>query len=199
MQNLAKKTRKAVEQAELNALKAENYVEALEFEIAVVERKGCIEESFWRFPHIGEKIFKKLDDNSLYKCLEVNKWWQKFIKEKKIRQIKMIQKHTYIKSSILKKVLSNKDFETVHNLANYSMKLYKKVIVEGMNNNRLNGKVFEDSDSVKQRKAIFSYIFQKKFRNSIQQLLRDLIFELMVYRGDTCGLTLSVCYSTKAR
>ena len=50
MQNLATKTRKAVEQAELNALKAESYVEALEFEIAVVERKGYIEESFWRFP-----------------------------------------------------------------------------------------------------------------------------------------------------
>ena len=58
MQNLAKKTRKAVEQAELNALKAESYVEALEFEIAVVERKGYIEESFWRFPHIGEQVFE---------------------------------------------------------------------------------------------------------------------------------------------
>jgi hypothetical protein len=190
MQNLAKKARKALEQAELNAAKAENYVEALEFEIAVVERKGYIEESFWRFPHIGEKIFKELDDNSLYKCLEVNKWWQKFIKEKKIRQINMIQKHTYIKSSILKKELSNKDFETVQNLANYSMKLYKKVIVDGMNI-RGRPRVFESSDSVKQQKAIFSYIFEKKFRHSIQQLLRDLIFKLMVYRGDTCGLTLA--------
>ena len=187
MQNLAKKTRKAVEQAELNASMAENYVEALELEIAVVERKGCIEESFWRFPHIGEQIFKELDDNSLYKCLEVNKWWQKFIKEKKIRQINTIQKHTYIKSSILKKKLSNKDFETVQNLANI-FQLHKKVIVDGMNDR---GRGFEDSDSLKHQKAIFSYIFQKKFRDSSQQLLRDLIFRLMVYRGDTCGLTLA--------
>lgn len=187
MQNLAKKTRKAAEQAELNALKAENYVEALELEIAVVERKGCIEETFWRFPHIGEQIFKELDDNSLYKCLEVNKWWLKFIKEKKIRQIKIIAKHTYIKSSILKKALSNKDLETVQKLANYSMKLYRKVIIDGMNNNR---RGFEDSDGVKHQKALFSYIFQKKFTDNTQQLLKDLIFKLMVIRGDTCGLTL---------
>ena len=191
MQNLAKKTRKAVEQAELNALKAESYVEALEFEIAVVERKGYIEESFWRFPHIGEKIFKELDDNSLYKCLEVNKWWQKFIKEKKIRQINMIQKHTYIKSSILKKELSNKDFETVQNLANYSMKVYEKVIVDGIYNRGF-PRSFESSDSVKRQKAIFSYIFQKKFSDSIQLLLRDLIIQLMIYRGGTYGITLAV-------
>ena len=94
--------------------------------------KGCIEEIFRRFPHIGEQIFGELDDNSLSRCLEVNKWWQKFIDGTKIRQINQIQSHTHIKNSVLKKELSSKDFETVQKLANYCMKVYNKVIIDSM-------------------------------------------------------------------
>ena len=87
--------------------------------------------------------------------------------------------------------MSNKDFETVQNLANYAMKVYRKVIVDGLNNRGF-PRSFEHSDSVKRQKAIFSYIFQKKFSDSIQLLLRDLIIQLMIYRGGTYGITLAV-------
>ena len=130
MQIVAKHKRKAAEQAELEALEAENYVEEIELEIEVVKRKGCIEETFWRFPHIGQQIFEELENISLAKCLEINKWWQKFIIEQKILQINLLEKHTHIKSSTLKKALSNKDFETVQKLANYCMEVYLKVTID---------------------------------------------------------------------
>ena len=73
MQIIAKKKRRVADQAELEALEAENNVEAIELEIQIVKRKGCIEETFWRFPHIGEQIFEELDNATLSKCLEINK------------------------------------------------------------------------------------------------------------------------------
>ena len=45
-QIVAKQKRTAAEQAECEALDAENDVEAIEFEIDVITRKGCIEETF---------------------------------------------------------------------------------------------------------------------------------------------------------
>ena len=38
-----------------------------------------MEEVFLRFPHIGIKIFEKLDDSNLAKCREVSKSWKNFI------------------------------------------------------------------------------------------------------------------------
>ena len=76
-QIVAKQKRMAAEQAECEALDAENDVEAIEFEIQT--RKGCIEETFWRFPHIGEQIFEELDNTSLLKCFEINKCWKKLL------------------------------------------------------------------------------------------------------------------------
>ena len=171
-QIVAKEKRMAAEQAEFEALDAENDVEAIEFEIEVITRKGCIEETFWRFPHIGEQIFEELDDTSLLKCLEINKWWQKIVIERKIRQIKQLEKYTYIKFSILKKELGNKEFETIHKLANYSMKVYKKVIIDGMNSNGIS---HDNNDCAKQQEEVLRYLFEKKHRNNIQHLLTKLM------------------------
>ena len=168
MQNVAKKKRLAAKQAEIEALEAENDVEAIELEVEVVKRKGCIEETFWRFPHIGEQIFDELDDTTLTKSLEINKWWQKIIIDRKIRQINQLEKNTYIKSSILRKALGNKDFETVHKLANYSMKVYRKVIID---ENR------EDYKYRKQQREMIRYLFKKKYRDNIQHLLTELMLK----------------------
>ena len=104
MKIVREQKRRAVEQAELEALEAENDVEAIELEIEVIKRKGFIEETFWRFPHIAEQIFEELDEISLTKCLEINKWWQKIILQRKIRQINQLKKHTFIKSTVMRKV-----------------------------------------------------------------------------------------------
>lgn len=171
MQIVAKQKKKAAEQAELEAFEAENDVEAIELQIEVVKRKGCIEETFWRFPHIGEQIFEELDDTSLSKSLEINKWWQKFVIERKIRQIKQLERHTYIKASVLKKALGNKDFEIVQKLANYSMKVYRKVIIDG------NSAGYVDFPCRKQQEKILLYLFEKKHRDNIQFLLTELMLK----------------------
>jgi hypothetical protein len=173
MQILAAKKRKAAEQAELEALGAENDLEAIELEIEVVKRKGCIEETFWRFPHIGQQIFEELDDTSLSKSLLINKWWQKIINERKILQINQLEKHTYIKSSILKKALCKEDFETVQKLANYSMKVYTKVLMDGKNI----GLGYNYKDYRKQQKYIIGYLLEKKHRNKIQHMLTELMLK----------------------
>ena len=172
MKIVREQKRRAVEQAELEALEAENDVEAIELEIEVIKRKGFIEETFWRFPHIAEQIFEELDEISLTKCLEINKWWQKSVTERKILQINMLEKHTHIKASILKKALGNTDFKTVQNLANYSMKVYKKVISDG-----INGVSYADNGCRKQQIEIMHYLFEKKHKDNIQYLLAKLMLE----------------------
>ena len=172
------------EQAKLEALEAENDVDAIELEREVVKRTGCIEETFWRFPHVGQQIFEELDFKSLSDCLEINNLWQNFINEKKILQINLLQKHTKIKPSILKKTLSNKNFETVQKLASYSMKVYKKVVIDEMNH--LIGPIlpphliaYEDV-----QEKICYYLFEKKHRDNIQHLLTELMVKNMTpFRG----------------
>ena len=174
MQIIAKQKRMAAEQSELEVVEAENDVEAIELAIEVVERKGYIEETFWRFPHLAVQIFEELDTISLSKCLEINKRWQHTVIERKILHINLIQKHTYIKVSILKKELGNKELEIIQKLASYSMKVYQKVIIDGMNSNGIN---FEDNDGRKQQEEILRYLFEKKHRDNIQQLLTVLMLE----------------------
>ena len=53
MKMVRNQKRRAAEQAELEALEAENDVEAIELEIQIVKTKGFIEQTFWRFPNIA--------------------------------------------------------------------------------------------------------------------------------------------------
>ena len=46
------------------------------------------------------------------------------------KKINLLEKHFHIKSSTLKKALSNKDFEAVQKLANYCMEVYLKVTID---------------------------------------------------------------------
>ena len=45
-----------------------------------------MEEVLWRFPHIGEQIFKNLSNKNLVKCKLVNKSWYHFINNQKFYQ-----------------------------------------------------------------------------------------------------------------
>ena len=75
-------------------------------ELNAIKRKGQVEETIWRFPHLVEKIFQKLDVQSLCKSEEVNKIWQKFIFESKILSIKLLKKYTQIPIAVLKKKIA---------------------------------------------------------------------------------------------
>ena len=38
-----------------------------------------MEDMFWKFPLIGNQIFKKLSNKNLTKCKEVSQTWERFI------------------------------------------------------------------------------------------------------------------------
>ena len=48
-----------------------------------VVKNPTIEEFFWRFPHIGEKFFKKLSYKNLVNCKAVSKSWYHYIIKQK--------------------------------------------------------------------------------------------------------------------
>lgn len=97
----------------------EKYVEA-EFELEVIKRKTYVEEIFWRFPHMGCQILEALDDQSLIKSCEVNKWWQKFIKGYKITPVRKIQKFICISNEATRKTLEKETLKKLIEISNCS-------------------------------------------------------------------------------
>ena len=93
-----------------------------------IKRTGQIEETILRFPHVAEQIFEKLDVQSLHRCEDVNKIWQKYIFESKILSIQLLQKYTQIPAAILKKKLIKEDFQTVQKLANFARIVFSKIV-----------------------------------------------------------------------
>ena len=59
MQTRSKIKRKATKQAEISLLEPYRAVKAVKIEIEAIKIKGQIEETFLRFPHIGEQIFER--------------------------------------------------------------------------------------------------------------------------------------------
>ena len=52
-----------------------------------------MEEVFLRFLHIGEQVFKQLDNENLTKCREISKSWEDFIDNQKLPWIRMMKKY----------------------------------------------------------------------------------------------------------
>ena len=42
-----------------------------------------MDEVFVRFPILGQKVFKQLDEESLSKCKFIDQWWQNFMDNEK--------------------------------------------------------------------------------------------------------------------
>ena len=111
-QGTVSKIKEALKEAEIEAFNAE-------FELEILLRKGKFEETFWRFPHLAEKIFDEIDDQSLVQCREVNKWWQKFIDEPKILSMRILEINTCLpKHILLKKIQQNNFKKTIKELEN---------------------------------------------------------------------------------
>ena len=134
MQNIADKKKEvlvekkmAVELAEKESLEVQHNIHTIKLEIEAIKVKGRFEESFLRFPHIAEQIFQALDIQSLSKCQEVSKSWQKFIFEAKpfFRQLEI---YTSISESKIKKSCKNYDFQTIQKLAHCASVSHKKAL-----------------------------------------------------------------------
>ena len=57
-----------------------------------------MESIFEKIPDLGDKIIKELDNQTLVKCKEVQRSWNKFINKEKILWFRMIQKYIGVKN-----------------------------------------------------------------------------------------------------
>ena len=122
----SKMKRKAVEQVENPPVKDINVKIK-----ATKSVKGQIEETFLRFPHLGEQILENLDNQSLLECKQVSKQWSDFLNETKALPIKLLQKYTFIPVAKLKKSLRNHDKRIIQKLANCAINEHENMPTPG--------------------------------------------------------------------
>ena len=114
-QSAVAKRKNDFEEAMIALERAEIEARDLEFELELLKRTGKIEEIFWRFPHIGRKIFQELHKTDIAKCLEVNNWCKIFIDEQKILPLKHF--NSYFCNALVKK-LQRYDLPSLHQISN---------------------------------------------------------------------------------
>ena len=168
MQTRSKSKRKAAKQAEIRAFDPYHAVKAVKREIEAIKIKGQIEETFLRFPHIGEQIFEQLDDQSLFKCQRVSKPWRDFITENKTLSIELLRKCTLISKARLKKSLRKHDIKSVQNLANFATYKCRNMLPKNV------------SLRVGQTKLLYQSLFQRQ-PESIQYELLELILQNVMH------------------
>ena len=95
------------------------------FQVDIIKRKNHIEEIFWRFPHVGQQIFKHLDNQSLAKCQIVSPLWKKSIEDDKIIWIRIIQEFISMPEKSVAKSLQKSSLKNLKYSANYVFPVLK--------------------------------------------------------------------------
>ena len=136
--NLVKKAHKEIFElrellkvAENSGRKAEKDRDDAEFELEVLKRKTNVEEIFWRFPHLGKNILEELDDESLVKCREVNKWWQEFVDGQKTSYVRNITKCIGLSKMTLQKKLQKENLKMLKEVSHLASCNYYTPSFEG--------------------------------------------------------------------
>ena len=137
--------------------------------------KGQIEDIFLRFPHIGEQILEKLEDDNLSKCQKVSEPWKEFITKNKVWPIEVLRKNTLIPKARLKKSMHKHELKIVQKLANCAINECK-----GMATHEITPR----DRQAKLAKLIHHILFYKKI-DSIQYLLIELILQNIMDTNDT--------------
>ena len=153
--------RKAFEQAETKAREAGYLDKAIKMKTEAKKVKGQIEDMFLRFPHIGEQILEKLEDDSLSKCQKVSKPWKDFITKNKVWPIEVLRKNTMIPKATLKKTMHKHELKIVQKLANCTINECKDMAPH---------EITPRDRQAKLAKLIHRILFYKKI-DSIQYLL----------------------------
>ena len=71
-----------------------------------------MEDMLWRFPHIGEQIFKKLSNKNIAKCRKVAKSWEHFIVNQRFYKQK-------VKFEMVQKQRTQRGWTELHLLAKF--------------------------------------------------------------------------------
>ena len=164
MQNYNKRKRKAAKQTDIEILEeAEHSVKkAIKMKIEITSVKGQMEETFLRFPHIGEQILEHLDVYSLFKCVHVSKPWADFVGwQTKTLPIELLHKVAQIPKGKLKKSLKKHSVKTVQKLVVCAVNERERICFNKRN---------------LQAKLVHHMVIQKHL-NKIQILLIGLILQ----------------------
>ena len=81
-----------------------------------------------RFPHLGEQIFKKINNQSLVNCREVNTDWKIFCDNQKLTWIRMIE-YSLPEKPISKqwhRFLTTSQLDIICEIAFYVRRIYEK-------------------------------------------------------------------------
>ena len=106
--------------------------------ISVLKQHSTMEDMFWRFPHIGDQILKKLSNKSIVNSKKLARTWNCFIKnakfyQKRIRFVTFQKKRRLRFEMSLKK--SNKHGQTpLHQAAMYGQLSKCKEIIDIVEN-----------------------------------------------------------------
>ena len=123
--------REALKVAENTIRKAEKDRDDAEFELEVLKRNSNVEEIFWRFPHLGQNILEELDNQSLVKCREVNKWWQDFVDGQRISYIRKIKKCFGLSKMLVQKKLQKENLKMLEEASSYAGSRFYTAKFEG--------------------------------------------------------------------
>jgi hypothetical protein len=94
-----------------------------------------MEESFFRFPHIGEQILEQLDSKTLTKCREVNNLWREYIDNQKLPWTRMIKEVVeYSKQWNL--FFNSNDFQSIKEIV---LAIFKLKLIPGFPKKRKKG------------------------------------------------------------
>ena len=103
-----------------------------------------MEDMFWKFPHIGEQIFKKLSNKSLLKCMKVAKTWKYFITNEKFCKLR-------VKYETMQKTKDENGCTPLHEAAKNGEFLECKMIIANVENKNPQDKVNSGYDRSKSK------------------------------------------------
>ena len=165
MQNYKTRKRKAAKQTEIEILEAQHSVKkAIKMKIEITSVKGQMEETFLRFPHIGEQILEHLDVHSLLACYNASKPWADFVCETKALPIELLQYLAKIPKAKLKKSLKKHSVKTLQKLVTCAIIERKRICVNKMVPRHMKAKIIHN-------------MVVRKHLNNIQILLIELILQ----------------------
>ena len=77
----------------------------------MLDKATSMDEVLSRFPHLADKIFQELENQSLVQCKLVTRSWKKFIMNEKKYYFRKIQFCTNYSHASLKNILRKKNLE----------------------------------------------------------------------------------------
>ena len=186
--NKLEKLQKEVDKAEEELENAESEYENAQFQVEIFKRKHNVEEIFWRFPHIGEQILEKIDNQSVSNCRQVNKWWYKIVDQGKALLIRKIQRHICISSEKFRKMLNNLSLEILTQFEDRT-RMHRRVTDQCQFLLRKNDLIYTEPYTVTEcRNQIFIAMITYCIQDPCIPIICNLMLDNMETKNPSCNI-----------